>query len=92
MAAYLEFVRRRNSDSTVDLICTKCFEPWRQWTMKQKLTSAETIHRCNPANSHVSTDDEKKSQSTGRLFFFTAIVKTNERTAASHTRASSCGL
>jgi hypothetical protein len=48
MITLIPFARRRNQDSTVDSICTKCYQTIASEEDEVKLVSAEQRHTCNP--------------------------------------------
>jgi hypothetical protein len=48
MTSSISFARRRNRDSTVDSICTKCYQTIASERDETKLTSAEEGHTCDP--------------------------------------------
>jgi hypothetical protein len=47
MAILTPFVRRHNQDSTVDSICTKCYQTVATERDEDHLSSAEQGHICN---------------------------------------------
>jgi hypothetical protein len=68
MTSHLAFVWRRNLNSTVDSICTKCFQTIGTVSSEGELSSAEKTHVCNLSNMRLSADRERKLQSPGRMF------------------------
>ena len=48
MTTFISFVRRHNADSTVDSICTRCYQTIGHDEMETALTEAEQSHFCSP--------------------------------------------
>jgi hypothetical protein len=48
MNAIIGFVRRENPDSTIDSICTKCFQTIAVARCERDLIRAENDHTCEP--------------------------------------------
>jgi len=48
MASFICFARRRNHDSTVDSICTRCYQTIASGQDDLTLSSAEESHQCDP--------------------------------------------
>lgn len=43
-----DFARRENSDSTVDLICTRCFQTIAHGSNEKAFEDARKNHKCDP--------------------------------------------
>lgn len=48
MLAFLPFAHRKNSDASIDSICTKCFQTVATEDNESKLTAYEEHHLCDP--------------------------------------------
>ena len=48
MSSFITFARRRNHDSSIDSICTKCYQTIASGEDDFTLTSAEENHSCDP--------------------------------------------
>jgi hypothetical protein len=48
MTSFISFAQRRNNDSTVDSICTRCYQMIASGHDDRTLTGAETSHLCDP--------------------------------------------
>jgi hypothetical protein len=48
MTSYISFARRRNRDSSIDSICTKCYQTIANGQDDSSLTNAEEGHSCDP--------------------------------------------
>jgi hypothetical protein len=48
MTTFISFARRRNQDSTVDSICTRCYQTIAHAHSEAILTIAEESHACDP--------------------------------------------
>jgi len=48
MTVFGDFVRRENKDSTVDLICTKCFRTVASAKNDAAFEEAKRLHTCEP--------------------------------------------
>jgi hypothetical protein len=48
MTRIYPFARRQNRDSSIDSICTKCYQTIVSTSTVSDLTSAEQDHVCNP--------------------------------------------
>jgi hypothetical protein len=48
MTSFISFAHRRNNDSTVDSICTRCYQTIANAQDDSSLTSAEANHICDP--------------------------------------------
>lgn len=48
MTAFVSFARRDNADSTVDSICTKCYQTVASAHRVSELVSFEEVHQCDP--------------------------------------------
>ncbi len=48
MTSFISFAHRRNRDSTVDSICTRCYQTIASGENDSSLTSAEVNHSCAP--------------------------------------------
>jgi len=48
MTNFISFAHRLNRDSSVDSICTKCYQTIANDTNESTLESAENDHRCDP--------------------------------------------
>jgi hypothetical protein len=48
MTSFVSFARRQNHDSSIDSICTKCYQTIASADNPNGLTNAEESHRCNP--------------------------------------------
>jgi hypothetical protein len=48
MKGFYPFVRRQNQDSSIDSICTTCYQTIASTNTVSDLRSAEQVHRCNP--------------------------------------------
>jgi hypothetical protein len=48
MTSFISFAHRRNNDSTVDSICTRCYQTIASGQNVSSLTSAEAKHLCDP--------------------------------------------
>jgi hypothetical protein len=55
MATYPKFARRRNRDSSIDSICTQCFQTIASADREEDLLHHEESHICDPdwASSHL---------------------------------------
>ena len=48
MTTFISFARRRNQDSTVDSICTRCYQTIATGNSEASLETAEEGHTCDP--------------------------------------------
>jgi hypothetical protein len=48
MTSFISFARRRNHDSSIDSICTKCYQTIASAENESTLTACEETHLCNP--------------------------------------------
>jgi hypothetical protein len=48
MTSFVSFARRQNHDSSIDSICTRCYQTIASADSANGLTNAEEGHRCNP--------------------------------------------
>ena len=48
MTTFISFARRRNPDSTVDSICTRCYQTIASGDSEASLATAEEGHSCDP--------------------------------------------
>jgi hypothetical protein len=48
MTTFPKFARRRNKDSSIDSICTKCFVTIASMDSEEELVAPEEIHVCDP--------------------------------------------
>ena len=48
MTSVISFARRRNQDSTVDSICTRCYQTIASGNSEANLAAAEEVHSCDP--------------------------------------------
>jgi hypothetical protein len=48
MTTFISFARRRNQDSTVDSICTRCYQTIASGQSDALLAIAEENHSCDP--------------------------------------------
>jgi hypothetical protein len=48
MTSYISFARRRNHDSSIDSICTKCYQTIASGQDDSSLTNADEGHLCDP--------------------------------------------
>jgi hypothetical protein len=55
MATYPKFARRRNRDSSIDSICTLCFQTIASADREEDLVHREEVHICDPdwASNHM---------------------------------------
>lgn len=61
MTRFISFARRRNPDSTVDSICTRCYQTIASAQNAAFLTGAEEAHLCD-ANAELDRGDEISRQ------------------------------
>jgi len=54
MISFPPFVRRRNKDSSVDSICTTCFQTIASVASEDDLAAHEQKHICDPLGEFVS--------------------------------------
>jgi hypothetical protein len=54
MTSFVSFARRENRDTSVDSICTKCYQTIASSLMLDDLSVAEESHICNPNRALVS--------------------------------------
>jgi hypothetical protein len=48
MASFVSFARRQNHDSSIDSICTRCYQTIASADSVSELAAAERHHRCDP--------------------------------------------
>ncbi len=48
MTTFISFARRHNTDTTIDSICTRCYQTVASEQVETNLTSAEQLHSCDP--------------------------------------------
>ena len=48
MASSITFARRENRDSSIDSICTKCYQTIASAHVANELVTAEEGHQCDP--------------------------------------------
>jgi hypothetical protein len=48
MTTFVSFARRKNRDSSIDSICTKCYQTIASASSERELLIAEEIHSCDP--------------------------------------------
>jgi hypothetical protein len=48
MTTFISFARRRNPDSTIDSICTRCYQTIASGDSEASLATAEEGHSCDP--------------------------------------------
>jgi hypothetical protein len=48
MTTFVSFARRKNRDSSIDSICTKCYQTIASTSMAHDLEPMEQSHRCDP--------------------------------------------
>jgi hypothetical protein len=48
MTSFVSFARRRNRDSSLDSICTKCYQTVASARYEHELETAEKNHICDP--------------------------------------------
>ncbi len=48
MTTFPPFARRRNQDSSIDSICTKCFQTIASAACEEELVTPEEKHGCDP--------------------------------------------
>jgi hypothetical protein len=48
MTSFVSFARRQNHDSSIDSICTQCYQTIASSSADSDLTFAEQGHVCNP--------------------------------------------
>ena len=48
MTSFVSFARRQNHDSSIDSICTRCYQTIASAESANGLTNAEQSHQCNP--------------------------------------------
>ena len=77
MATFPPFVRRHNRDSTIDSICTKCFQTIASALCEDDLAAPEQTHVCVPLDEFVSWRADPPSRRPARPF------KAQSRTASS---------
>jgi hypothetical protein len=64
MTSFISFARRRNQDSTIDSICTKCYQTIASGINDSSLTSAEESHLCD-LNAEMDRREEISRQHHG---------------------------
>lgn len=48
MTTFVSFARRQNHDSSIDSICTKCYQTVASADSADELVAGEESHRCDP--------------------------------------------
>jgi hypothetical protein len=48
MTTFVSFARRQNHDSSIDSICTKCYQTVARACTVSELVAPEENHRCDP--------------------------------------------
>lgn len=48
MTTFVSFARRQNHDSSIDSICTKCYQTVARARTVSELVASEENHRCDP--------------------------------------------
>jgi hypothetical protein len=64
MTSFVSFARRQNHDSSIDSICTKCYQTIASADSTSGLTNAEESHRCNP-NGEFNREREDLHRTAG---------------------------
>src|SRR5277367_612305 len=71
MTTFISFARRRNSDTTIDSICTKCYQTIASAHTPGDLQAYEQVHRCDPSEeinySHASPRPTEALRSIGSM-------------------------
>ena len=62
LTTFISFARQRNSDSSTDSICTRCYKRIATTANGRDLEVAEQEHRCDPNGEYKLLN---QSQSTG---------------------------
>jgi len=57
MTSFISFARRQNHDSTIDSICTKCYQTIASGQSDSSLASAEENHRCD-----LNAEDDRREE------------------------------
>jgi hypothetical protein len=52
MTSFISFARRQNRDSSVDSICTKCYQTIASAENVKDLVDVEEAHQCDPNGEH----------------------------------------
>jgi hypothetical protein len=48
MTSFISFARRRNHDSSIDSICTRCYQTVASGDTERELETVEESHLCDP--------------------------------------------
>jgi hypothetical protein len=61
MTSFISFARRRNHDSTIDSICTRCYQTVASADTGSELETVEETHLCDPNGefSRVHVDSQR---------------------------------
>lgn len=65
MTSFPPFARRRNKDSSIDSICTKCFQTIASVAYEDDLAAHEQKHICDPLGEFVSWRAYSPSRTDG---------------------------
>ena len=52
MTSFISFARRQNHDSSIDSICTKCYQTIASADNVKDLADVEQAHQCDPNGEH----------------------------------------
>ena len=58
MTSFISFARRRNENSTIDSICTRCYQTIASGDNEGALEGAERGHSCDPNGEYCLTNPD----------------------------------
>jgi hypothetical protein len=60
MTTFISFARRHNADTTIDSICTRCYQTIASGQDETDLTNVEQSHSCDPSSEYLWLHPEKQ--------------------------------